>query len=86
MSLVVLVGAIAGTSAALAYSGLSSETAWFILILGSLLALVLSGIAVISGRNGLGAERGDRLGVLVAIISAIAIFVGIIWGAVSNPI
>jgi hypothetical protein len=85
ISLVVLAGSVIGMCAALAYSGLRSETAWFILQLGSLIALVISGIAVIRGRNGLGAERGDRLGVVVAIISAIAIFLGIMWGAASNP-
>ncbi|HZM56189.1 MAG TPA: hypothetical protein VFC03_14305 [Acidimicrobiales bacterium] len=67
-------------------NGRESGTAIALLLVGPpTLALLLSGIAIVPGRERLGARPGDRLGTIAGIVSLLALVIGLVLAVFSNP-
>ena len=67
--------------------GHESGNALDLLLVGpALVALMLSAIAIVPGREPLGTRPGDRLGTIVGIISLLALMVGVVLAVFSAGI
>lgn len=87
-STLVLVLAVPGAYLAIILlDGHESGNSLDLLLVGpALVALVLSAIAIVPGRERLGTRPGDRLGTIVGIISLLALMIGLLLAVFSAGI